>query len=318
MKATYRVRDGFVAGLIAGVVVAVLFVFYDLGQRVPLRTPTLFWTAVTRQVFMGPTTVGVIGYAVIHSIVWAGLGGLAALFVRWLRLPVDLLIGSTYGLLLSSLVFYFGVNGATKGLVLSMPGWPAVFVANGVGGAVMFMYMEWSRSGLDFRRLMKFLRPTEVTRQGLYTGLMGGGVVALWFLILDVVLREPLYTPSALGMILFRAGVGTGIGSVDAAVIPALGYGIWHFAFFTLLGVLMCVHLDSGTKGRSFLLQLLCVSLLLDLSVVVIVVSLESWILRELTWWAIFIGNGFSAAAMGGYLFKQSPQYSEGSSLGGS
>jgi len=151
---------------------------------------------------------------------------------------------------------------------------------------------------------MRFLRPSEVTRQGLYTGLVGGSVVGVWFLMLDAVLREPLYTPATLGMILFQGGIGTGIGSVDVALLPALGYGIWHFAFFMLAGVLMWRHFDISATAQFLLLQLLCVSGALDLSLIVMAVSLESWILRELTWWAIVIGNGFAAAAMGGYLMK--------------
>jgi len=307
MKTTCRVRDGFVAGLLAGLVVVFLFVFYDLGQRAPLQTPAFLWAAITRQAFTVPMAVAIIGFVVIHFLAWGGLGTFAVFLIRWLSLPLDVLIGATYGLLFASSVFYLSVSGIPEELVFSAPSWPAVLFVNGVGGAVMFLHMERSSVQLNLRSLMRFFRPNEVTRQGFYTGLVGGSVVGVWFLILDVILRGPLYTPATLGMILFQGGVGTGIGSVDVTLMPALGYGLWHFAFFMMVGVLMWVHFDVGATVQFLFLQLLCVSIALDLSLIVMAVSLESWILRELTWWAILIGNGLAAVAMGGYLMKRRP-----------
>jgi len=220
---------------------------------------------------------------------------------------LDVLLGTTYGLLFASLVFYLGISGTPEGFVFSVPSWPAVLFVNGVGGAVMFLQMERSIVQLDLRGLIRFFRPSEVTRQGLYTGLVGGSVVGVWFLILDAIVREPLYTPATLGMIIFQGGVGTGIGSVDVTLMPALGYGLWHFAFFLIVGVLMWCHFDEEGTVQSRFFQLMCVSIALDLSLIVMAVLLESWILRELTWWAILIGNGLAAVAMGGYLMKRRP-----------
>ena len=307
MRTTCRVRDGFVAGLLAGLVVAVLFLFYDLGQRAPLQTPAFLWAAVTRQAFTVPLAVSIIGFVVIHFLAWGGLGTFAAFSIRWLNLPLDVLLGTTFGLLFASLVFYLGISGTPEEFVFSAPSWPAVLFVNGVGGAVMFLQMERSSVQLDLRGLIRFFKPSEVTRQGLYTGLVGGSVVGVWFLILDTIVREPLYTPATLGMILFQGGVGTGMGSVDVTLMPALGYGLWHFAFFLIVGVLMWNHFDGEGTAQFLFLQLMCVSIALDLSLIVVAVLLENWILRELTWWAILIGNGLAAVAMGGYLLKRRP-----------
>ena len=66
-------------------------------------------------------------------------------------------------------------------------------------------------------------------------------------------------------------------------------------------------HFDGEGTAQFLFLQLMCVSIALDLSLIVVAVLLENWILRELTWWAILIGNGLAAVAMGGYLMKRRP-----------
>ena len=314
MKVSLRVPDGLVAGLLAGLVLAVLFFFYDLGQGTLGRTPAFLWGAITRRANMDSMITVVMGVTIAHFLAWGGLGVVARLLVRCLSLPGDIVIGTTYGLFMCSSVFYLRVIGIPEELVMSTPGWPAVFFANGLAGAVMFMHMQRVKSGLGLRGLLSFLRPSDTTRQGVYTGLIGGAVVVAWFLVLDLLLRQPLYAPAAMGTMLF--GSGARLGNVDVALRPALGYGLWHFSFFILLGVVLCIHVDHKARFRTHLFQVLGLLFLFGAFVISITAVLGRPVLQELGWWSILMGNGLSAIAMSGYLFKVRQKNAEELPLG--
>ena len=49
---------------------------------------------------------------------------------------------------------------------------------------------------------------SRVAQEGIAAGIVGAAVVALWFLILDLLSGRPLYTPTVLGTALFRGGRG--------------------------------------------------------------------------------------------------------------
>jgi ABC-type Fe3+-siderophore transport system permease subunit len=57
----------------------------------------------------------------------------------------------------------------------------------------------------------------EISVQGAIAGAMGAGAIALFFLVLDSVLRQPFYSPSLLGTVLFEGGL-------PKAFVPSLQY----------------------------------------------------------------------------------------------
>src|SRR5512137_911176 len=44
----------------------------------------------------------------------------------------------------------------------------------------------------------------QVLEDGFFAGIIGAGLVAAWYLLLDLINQRPLYTPSMLGAVLFR------------------------------------------------------------------------------------------------------------------
>ena len=84
----------------------------------------------------------------------------------------------------------------------------------------------------------------STVREGLFVGLLGGGAVALWWFLVDVVAGSPFATPNGLGQI-FIEGDSPAAAALDPGAIAA--YTVVHFALFVVLGLALerLVHLVS-------------------------------------------------------------------------
>ena len=298
-------RDGLVAGLLAGFVLAVLFYFYDLGQGAPLRTPAFLWGAIVARSAVEPTAGIIIAFTILHFTAWAGLGVLAAALIEWAGLPRNVLIGIAYGLFVCSFLFYVGLIRAPAEMVLQAPGWPAVFFGNALAGIVMFTHLHWVSTEPGVIGVINFLKTHETTEIGITTGIIGAVVVAVWFLIIDTALREPLYTPAALAIVLFRGGGSPG--QVEISLAPVLGYTLAHFAFFVLFGVILAGLTEQVKKFPPLAFGVLILFVVFEVFFIAMVAMLGRWILEELAWWSILIGNVLAAVAMVGYLWRRHP-----------
>ncbi|MCG8468272.1 MAG: hypothetical protein MJB57_08690, partial [Gemmatimonadetes bacterium] len=208
-----------------------------------------------------------------------------------------------------SLVFYLGLIRAPDEVVLSAPGWPAVFFGNALAGVVMFTHMHWVSTEPGVVGVMNFLKTHEITRHGIYAGLIGAVVVAIWFLLIDTVLREPLYTPAALASVLFQGG--TGPADVEISTVPVLGYTLAHFAFFLLFGVALSGLTEQVAKFPPLVFGVLILFVVFEVFFIAMVAVLGRWVLESLAWWAILVGNILAALAMGGYMWKVHPELKE-------
>jgi hypothetical protein len=146
---------------------------------------------------------------------------------------------------------------------------------------------------------------TATLREGLLTGVIGAVVVALWFLVLDLVVGRLLFTPAALGSALFQGAEGPQAVQITASTV--LSYTFVHVAAFMVVGVVFAALVMQAERQTSVLMAvvlLFVVSLTLAMGLMAI---LASWVLAELTWWGIAIGNLLAAAAMAGFLWMRHP-----------
>ena len=298
-----------VGGLLGGLVLAALFFLYDLGQGIPLRTPAFLWGAIISQAEVEPSGGVIAGFTLIHLAAWGGLGMVAAALVQWASLPRNVFIGALYGLLVCSLAFYAGLLRAPAGLVLSAPGWPAVFFGNALAGVVMFTHMHRVSSEPGIIGAVDFLRTHRVTRHGIQAGLLGALVVAVWFLVIDTILRVPFYTPAALATVLFRGGPTPA--AVEIALGPILGYTLAHFAFFVLFGVMVSGLTNQVSRYPPLALGIVVLFVVFEVFFIAMVATLGGWILEDLAWWSVLIGNVFAAIVMAGYLWRVYPELGE-------
>lgn len=137
-------------GLLAGAAAfAVLFV-YDLLRLDLMASPTLLSAAALGQTIEVTPGVqaafragdvirflqGLAQYAVLHFLVFAGLGIGAALLFRPGRLAMNALTGALYGVVACSAVFYAGIP-LLAGPMVALPDWGIVLAANTVAGVIM-------------------------------------------------------------------------------------------------------------------------------------------------------------------------------------
>jgi len=82
----------------------------------------------------------------------------------------------------------------------------------------------------------------DLVYDAFYSGAIGGSVVALFFLIVDAIRLEPLYTPSLMGSVLFGGADPATVMGVDLGMVAA--YTVVHFVGFAALGILasLVVH----------------------------------------------------------------------------
>lgn len=299
------IRDGLVAGVLAGLVLVVLFFFYDLGQGTPLRTPAFLWGAMWQHGVLDPTIGVVMAYTVVHFIVWGALGVLACVATRWAGAPRNVLLGAAYGLFACSLVFYLGLIRAPAELVLNAPAWPAVFFGNALAGVVMFTILHWMSSEPGVIGGMNFLRTHPVTRRGLMAGAIGATVLAVWFLLMDTLVRDPFYTPAALATILFRGGGGPA--DVQIALGPVLGYTFVHLAAFAFVGILLSHLTEQVQRFPPLILGVGILFVVFEVFIIALAAILGDWVLSELAWWSILLGNLLAAGAMALYFAKTHP-----------
>lgn len=301
-------RDGIVAGLLAGVVVAVFFLGVDVVRAgEPLRTPAFLGGAL----FSGGGQAGpggIVLFTALHLLAFAGVGAGAVLVCEWAGLPHNVLLGAVYGLLVCTLLFY-GSLVAAGTRVLPAPGWRGVLTGNMLAGVVLGGYLRWRSGQPGVLGIADQLRRHDTLREGLVAGLLGAAGVAVWFLVADAVLREPLFTPGALGSVLFR-GAG-GPAEVRVTFPTVLGYSLVHLSAFLTVGVVAAGLVRKAEEFPPLVFGIGLLAVVIELFFVGMVAVLGGWILDSLAWWSVLGGNVLAALLMGSYLWRAHPRLRE-------
>jgi hypothetical protein len=143
-------------------------------------------------------------------------------------------------------------------------------------------------------------------REGIITGFIGATAIALWFLVVDTVAGHPFYTPIFLG---------TGVVSVlgknmmgDTTFTHVLGYTIFHYAAFFIVGIVLTVIVHQAERTPGILAGLLVALVVMTLGFYMIAAAFAQSALGRLAWPQIFIANLLSAGLMLGYLWRTHPK----------
>ncbi|MCK5490071.1 MAG: hypothetical protein KAI98_08775, partial [Gemmatimonadetes bacterium] len=284
-----------------GVLIA-LFFFFDLIRGEPLDTPTFLSGALLGQDTAQATAARIGLFTVLHFVAFIALGVLASVVIDATGIPRNLMVGAAYGLFGCSLLFYSAlVVSGTR--ILDAPAWPVVFFGNVVAGVVIVGYLRWARRDPSDKRSGN--ATGGVIREGIAAGLIGAGVVALWFLVLDSVVGRPLYTPAALGSAFLY-----GASASDAVLVSpgtVLGYTVFHIAAFIVFGIVVSALVTQVEKFPPLVFGLIILFVVFETFVIFMVAILGTWLMDELAWWAILVGNLLAAVSMGTYLWRVHP-----------
>ena len=302
---TKTVRDGMIGGLLAATALILFFLFYDLIRADALATPSFLAHALLGRGDGVPDS-GLIGaYTIIHFLVFAGFGVVAALMFEVAELPKNVFFGAVYGLFVGTLAFYSALI-ITGSDVLAAPAWGAIFFGNALAGIIIVTYLQWRSGEAGVAGIWNQFLAQKTVREGIIAGLIGAVVVAVWFLIVDMVTVQPLFTPAALGAVIFKGAI-----SMDQVVIEPgiiVSYSLMHFAGFIIFGVILSALVTQAERFPPLVFALVILFVVFEVFFIAMVAMLGAWVLDQIAWWSVLMGNLLAAIAMSWYLWRVHPK----------
>jgi hypothetical protein len=298
---------GAIAGAVAATVIVVWFFIVDVTRGSPLHTPAFLASVLfgLERVDFGAGLIA--AYTALHYEVFVAVGVAAGWFFERTGTPPALLIGPVIGFLLFNLVFYFSVVFTGVQVVRAL-GWPEVLVGNLLAGTAIVWYLRIAGVGPSIS-LRATLREHDVVRRGLIAGAIGATAVAVWFLVIDVIQGQPLFTPGALGSVLFHGARDVAQLRVDAPTI--IGFTALHLAVFAILGIVAEALFRAAERQPPILLGLVLVFVVFQTLFIGLLSIIAVWLLDELMWWSVLVANLVAAAAMGWFFWREHPKLHE-------
>jgi hypothetical protein len=142
-------------------------------------------------------------------------------------------------------------------------------------------------------------------REGVLVGLLGGGAVALWWVVVDLLQGTPFATLNAFGQLFVEGNRPVAQGELDAGSIVA--FLVAHFAMFAVLGIVLIrlVHLASERWE-------LRMGLWLGIVLTTAWLAFHSYALaiytrHALPWWATAVGALVGVATMLALAWRRHP-----------
>jgi len=149
-------------------------------------------------------------------------------------------------------------------------------------------------------------RPHNFLREGLITGFIGATAIAIWFLIVDTISGRPFYTPIFLGK-----GVVSVLGKNmmgDTDFTHLLGYTIFHYAAFFIVGIILTVIVHQAERTPGILAGALVAFVMMTVGFYMIAAVFVHSALGQIAWVQIFLSNLLSAGLMLGYTWRKHPK----------
>ncbi len=143
----------------------------------------------------------------------------------------------------------------------------------------------------------------NVVREGISAGLIGATSIAIWFAILDAIEGQLLGTPvmlgKSLGSLLLR-------GDAPSTAAAFLGYTVFHFALFVVIGLVLSYVVNAAERVPSAVIGFGMLFIAFEVGWVGWTTVLSEGF-GELTWLQVFIANLIASIAMGVYMWRQHP-----------
>lgn len=301
------VLHGAVGGIVAGVLVAVWFLVYDVATTEAFYTPSLLAATMLGEQFQWPTFRLLSTYTVLHLGVFALLGVGTAWFLRTIGVGPGILVGAVFGVGVLNAVHYGGLMMTGVDLLTVLPVGHVV-AANLIGGMLMMAYLHRA-SRAESRLGLATLADHQLLADGLATGLLGAGAVALWFLVVDMMTSVPFFTPAALGSAILLGATTPAEVQVNIGIIAA--YSFLHVLAFAVVGWVLAWVAKRIERAPGFWLLAVMAFIVVEALFVAIAGILGGWVLGSLGWLQIGIGNLIAVGAMGTWLWRTHPQLKE-------
>jgi hypothetical protein len=140
----------------------------------------------------------------------------------------------------------------------------------------------------------------EVVGDGVFAGLIGASAVALWFLVVDAALREPLFTPSLVASALLRDAPPSPDHAIDLSMVAA--FTAIHSSLFILFGIAASWVVDQFRHTPDLPLITIGAFIALEGGFVIATKLFVPDLAATIGHGLIVAGNVFAAVGMGLYL----------------
>jgi hypothetical protein len=293
-------KRGVVAGIVGALSIVLWFFVVDLIRGEPLATVRF----VSGALLGGPALAAVPAYTVLHFMSFQVFGVSSAWALDALKVSAPTLLGLALGALLFDMIFYGSVI-ATGADVVGEFGWRNVLAGNVLAGLAITHTIHRMEGSEVSGWVVELLR-ARVLREGALVGLAGAAVVAVWFLVLDAVVGEPLRTPSALGGLVFA-------GETNAATMPVrsswvIGYTGIHLAIGLVLGIVLA-SASAAVEDSPPLVIATALAFICFEALMMGIVGLVS-VFLPYSWLVVGGANLLAAVTMVGILWRRHPKLS--------
>jgi hypothetical protein len=143
-------------------------------------------------------------------------------------------------------------------------------------------------------------------REGIIAGFLGATAIAVWFLIVDVIAGHALYTPDLLGRGLISI-LGKPPAMPDTMATHVIGYTLFHYAAFALVGVVVASIVHQSARTPAILAGFLIVFVMFELGAYGLTGLFTESEFGGLAWYQIFIANLLAVALMGWFMWTRHP-----------
>jgi hypothetical protein len=144
--------------------------------------------------------------------------------------------------------------------------------------------------------------------EGTDVGLIGGAVIAVWFLVLDTIAGHPFQTPSLLGQVVL---FGDRTPDTHLAFGAILFYTAFHFIVFALIGIGVVALVHWGTENPVVRYALLPVFLGFEVLFYGLLEMLSERTHELFPFWAVISANTLAAVVMAYYVWRRHPAFQE-------
>lgn len=144
----------------------------------------------------------------------------------------------------------------------------------------------------------------DVVYDALYSGGIAGSIVALFFLVVDLLQGQALLTPSIMGGVLFEGATAEGV--MDVSLTAVAYFTLLHFVVFGALGLAVaCLVHEVELHAKHPVLVLLAAFILFEVVFSVAAAILMPGVIARVGAGPIALANLLAAAGMAAFLLHE-------------
>jgi hypothetical protein len=147
-----------------------------------------------------------------------------------------------------------------------------------------------------------------VLSEGVVAGVLGAATVAVWFFGIDWSHGRPLYTPTVLGLALFRrSALLANPGMIDPSLTMTLMFTFVHGVIFALMGMATSRLLYQIERSPNVLVSIVLLAVALEFFFLAFALTTAAPAMDALGWREVLLGNLLASVSMVTYLWRRHP-----------